>query len=227
MVRTGGRPAQVSLAAIVAAGRRVGMADLSLRVVATELGVSPTALYRHVQGRWELERAVGESLLEDLTLVDDPALGTQQVLLSLAEQLLEHVLAHPGLASYVQTLFPRGEAGRRLLGEGAAPLVRRGYRPDTAVVVVSAVATLAIGYAAALDERRRAEGLREHQEDTTERLLADDRIGPVVSGLPDVDDAEYVRLWLNAAIRGIVLSAPPDLSAPELLARMRADLAGA
>lgn len=36
--------------------------------MAGRLGVTPTALYRHVANRWELERLVGESMLADLRL---------------------------------------------------------------------------------------------------------------------------------------------------------------
>ena len=47
-------------------GRDLGMRRLSINGVAARLGVSATALYRHVEGRWELERLVGESLLAEL-----------------------------------------------------------------------------------------------------------------------------------------------------------------
>ncbi|GAA1138275.1 TetR family transcriptional regulator [Ornithinicoccus hortensis] len=64
--RVGGRPPRIDRADIVRAGRALGMAGLSVKAVAAELGVSATALYRHVDGRWGLERLVGESLLSDL-----------------------------------------------------------------------------------------------------------------------------------------------------------------
>lgn len=213
----------MSLADIVVAGRRIGLAGLTMRAVATELGVTTTALYRHVNGRWELERVVGESLLADLTLRDNPALDAHDFLTSVADQLFAHVLRHSGLARYVEVLFPRGEAGHRLLRQGADGLIRRGYQPDTAVVVVTAAATLTLGYASALDERRRAEGLAD-QRDVTLQHLQEQGLGDLLAGLPTVSDEEYVRLWLHAALRGVLIAAPPELSAPELLTRMRDEL---
>lgn len=141
----GGRPPRIDRADIVRAGRALGMAGLSVKAVAAELGVSATALYRHVDGRWGLERLVGESLLTDLELTDDPQHTVAQHLLSVGLELRSFLLDHPGLAVYLQTLFPRGEGGRRLLAGQAEALGRRGYSPDAAIVLSSAVASVAIG----------------------------------------------------------------------------------
>ncbi|MFC7109128.1 TetR/AcrR family transcriptional regulator [Nonomuraea rubra] len=108
-MRIGGRPRQIETADIVRAGRELGLRDLSMNAVAARLGVSSTALYRHVDGRWELERLVGESILAGLDFHDDPAHGPVRHLLSFALELRGFILRHPGLAAYVQTLFPRGE----------------------------------------------------------------------------------------------------------------------
>ena len=47
-VRVGGRPRQIERADIIRAGRDVGLADLTMGAVASRLGVTTTALYRHV-----------------------------------------------------------------------------------------------------------------------------------------------------------------------------------
>ncbi|MGO2096528.1 MAG: TetR/AcrR family transcriptional regulator [Candidatus Microbacterium stercoravium] len=199
---------------IVRAGREIGLRDLTMNAVAARLGVSSTA---HVDGRWALERLVGESILAELDLRDEPADSTTRHLLSLALQLRAYILRHPGLAVYVQTLFPRGEGGRRLLAEGAASLERRGYSKDAAIVLCSAAASIAIGYAAAEDAQRgRADGLDVQRHSAMEDLLRDARLGPAHSALPSVDADEYVRMWLGAAIRGFVTAAPPGRSAAEI-----------
>jgi AcrR family transcriptional regulator len=228
MARIGGRPRQVETADIVRAGRELGLRNLSLNAVGARLGVSPTALYRHVDGRWGLERLVGESILADLELRDDPAHDPVAHLLSSAMQLRAFILRHPGLAVYVQTLFPRGEGGRRLLAAEAEALVRRGYGEDAAVVLVSAVASIAIGYAAAEEaQRERAEGLDEQRRGSLEEILADARLGRAHRTLPEIQADEYVRLWLGAAIRGFVDAAPPGRPVDEVLAALRAAVEGA
>ncbi|WP_210424467.1 TetR/AcrR family transcriptional regulator [Gephyromycinifex aptenodytis] len=222
----GGRPPQITSADIERAGRAIGLRRLSLNAVAQELGVTATALYRHVENRMGLERLVGESILAELELLDDPALDDKHHLLAQGLRLYEFTLAHPGLASYMQTLFPRGEGGRRLLADATRALHRRGYDPAVAMVLSSAVAILAIGYAAAADERRvRADVIEQELEVVTVDNLADEGIGQVLRVLPQVEDAEYVRLWLGAAINGFLQAAQPGQGVTDLLHLMRADVA--
>ncbi len=117
---------------IIRVGRELGMRRLSMNAVAAELGVSSTALYRAVDGRWGgLERMVGESLLSDLELHDDPDHDVEQHLLSFGLQLWDFIVRHPGgLGVYMQTLFPpRGDGGRLLMTHQTYALGRFGYAP--------------------------------------------------------------------------------------------------
>nr|WP_241489463.1 TetR/AcrR family transcriptional regulator [Leucobacter celer] len=194
-----------------------------MNAVADRLGVSATALYRHVDGRWGLENLIGESILADLRLDDDPEDDTVRHLLSAGLQLRSFVLAHPGLATYVQTLFPRGESGRVLVSGEVEALGRRGYAPDTAIVLVSAVASIAIGYAAAEDvQRERAEGRAEQERDALAAIIADARLGDAHRALPEVSADQYVRLWLGAAVRAFVEAAPPGRPLGEIMVALDA-----
>jgi AcrR family transcriptional regulator len=56
--RAGGRPPLIAVDDVVRAGRELGMRRLSINAVAARLGVSATALYRHVESRWALEGLV-------------------------------------------------------------------------------------------------------------------------------------------------------------------------
>ena len=132
--RQGGRPPVIALEDVVRAGRDLGMRRLSVNAVAAQLGVSATALYRHVESRWELERLVGESLLAELELRDEPGADVETHLLSFGLQLWDFAVEHPGLASYLLVLFPRGEAGAQLLASEVGTLSRRGFSPDAAMV---------------------------------------------------------------------------------------------
>ncbi|MFT4216556.1 MAG: hypothetical protein QM619_05135 [Micropruina sp.] len=220
--RIGGRPRQIDTADIVRAGRELGLHRLSLNAVAARLDVTATALYRHVDGRWGLERLVGESLLGDLVLIDDPAHDTLRHLLSFGLQLRAFILDRHGLAGYLQTLFPRGASGRRLLAAELAALVRRGYAEDAAIVLSGAVASMAIGYAAAEEAQRdRADGLDDQRDDAVAGLRADRRLAAVHADLPAVDSDEYVRLMLTAAIGGLLAAAPPGRPVRQIIADLR------
>lgn len=224
LAHVGGRPRQIEATDIVRVGRDLGMRDLSLSAVAAALGVSTTALYRHVDGRWGLERLVGESLLADLHLVDDPDHDTPRHLVSFGLQLHGFAVRHPGLAAYLQTLFPRGSGGEQLLRDEVAALRRRGYTADTALVLCGAVASLSIGLAAAADaQREHAEGLGEQQQQVLTRLLGHAELGDPHRALPEVVHTDYVRLVLTAAIRGLVDAAPPGRPVPAIVAALSAD----
>ncbi len=223
MARTGGRPRRIQESDIVGIGRELGLRALSMNAVADRLDVSTTALYRHVDGRWGLERLVGESLVGDFRLTDDSALPAARYLISFGMQLRGQVFARPGLGAYLQTLFPRGEAGRALLADAAAALERRGYARDAAIVLCSAVASIAIGYAAAEDlQRERADGLDEVRREATDEILADARIGSAHARIPAVDSEQYLRMLLAAAIGGFISAAPPGRPTAEVLAELAA-----
>lgn len=145
-------------ASIIAAGRELGMARLSVAAVAARLGVSAAALYRHVQNRWHLESLVGESLLADLTLDGGPGDGrdVESRLLWFALTLHDFATDRPGLAGYALTLFPRGEAGLRLMETEASALRRCGLTEEAALVVSNAVATVTFSLVAAEERRRDA-----------------------------------------------------------------------
>lgn len=223
MPRIGGRPRRIETDDIVRVGRELGLRQLSLNAVADRLGVSSAALYRHVDGRWGLERLVGESILADVQLVDDPADDAAAHLVSFGLQLRAALLGSPGLSAYVQTLFPRGGSGRRLLLTEVAALGRRGYSPDAAIVLSSAVASMAIGYAAAEDlQRQHAEDWSAQERRAADELRTDPLLGEAHRLLPAFDADEYVRRWLGAAVRGFVEAAPPGRSAQEIWAALDA-----
>ncbi|OBI83459.1 TetR family transcriptional regulator [Mycobacterium asiaticum] len=222
--RTGGRPALIALEDVLRVGRELGMARLSINGVAGRLGVSATALYRHVESRWALERLVGESLLAELELADDPADNLEQHLLSFGLQLWSFTVEHPGLASYMQVLFPRGDTGMGLLIAEVDALNRRGYAKDAAIVLASAVATLAISLAAREENNasttggEQADRFAQERDAANRRLAGDERLGTAHLGLPELSSSQYVRLLLAASIRGLVREIPPGRPIMEVVA---------
>ncbi|WP_344861852.1 hypothetical protein [Amycolatopsis ultiminotia] len=72
-----------------------------MNAVAVRLAYRPRLCIDMSMGGGGLERLVGESILADLVLVDDPVHDTVQHLLSVGPQLQSFVLRHPGLAVYL------------------------------------------------------------------------------------------------------------------------------
>ena len=208
---------------IIRVGRSLGMRRLSMNAVAAELGVSSTALYRAVDGRWGLERLVGESLLGDLKLHDDPDHDIEQHLLSFGLQMWHFIVRHPGLGVYMQTLFPRGEAGRLLMAHQIEALSKRGYSPDVAIALSSVIAGVSINYAVAEDsQREHAEELDVQRQEITEQLKTDEDLAEAHRDLPSVEHTQFVRLVLAAMVRGVVSVAPPGRPLDQVMAELAA-----
>ena len=156
------------------------------------------------------------------------AVASLQHLLSFALQLQDFCAEHPGLASYLQVLFPRGYAGRQLVAAELEALSRRGYSGDAAVLLASAVATLVISLAAREENNAGATG-GEHasefdaQRDAVDdRMTADPQLGAAHIGATQVSNAEFVRLLLAASIRGLVAEIPPGRPIGEVVAVLSA-----
>jgi AcrR family transcriptional regulator len=222
--RVGGRPPLIAVGDIIAAGRELGMRRLSVNAVATRLGVSATALYRHIDGRWELERLVGESLLAELRLDDDSADSIEEHLLAFGMTLHRFALAHPGLAGYMQLLFPRGESGARLLSDEVSILRRRGYTAEAAALLSSSVALVAVGVAAQHEIKTEAshsdDGYDRERDAAAQRLAADAELGPVHTAGMQLTGEQYLELLLNAVIRGLLTAAAPGRSIDDIVAEL-------
>lgn len=130
-MRAPGQRAGLDRAAVVAAARAVldDSRALSMRAVATRLGVAPNALYSHVDGREGLLDAVLDDLLGALPLPApdaDPWSGLTEIMTETHELLL----AHPGLVPhFVERQGARGANAQRL-GEAMRELLARGGVDD-------------------------------------------------------------------------------------------------
>ncbi|MCM2389908.1 TetR/AcrR family transcriptional regulator [Streptomyces albipurpureus] len=218
-----GRPPRISLTDIERVGRETGLAELTLQGVASRLGVASAALYRYVDGKAGLDRLVGESMLNELSIPNPPE-DTAAHLLRFAVALREFVLDRPGMARYLQELFPRGAAGADVLAREITALVERGHSPDVAVVICSSVAGFAIAQAAA-QERQTAYLTGGRDDRRMERQLAESRallategvLAQAHANLPDISLTDYFRLVVTAYIRGLTDAAPPGRPLAEVM----------
>jgi len=211
--RAVGRPPRISLSDIERVGVEIGLADLTVQRVAGALGVTSTALYRHIDSKFGLENVVGERILADLHLVDSSEHDTAEHLLSFAEQLREFLLANPGLSAYVQVLFPRGRSGAALLEAEIEALVRRGYTPRAANLVCTTVALLAIALTSAEENRRNRAAMVpgfEHQQQAAEALFETETLAEAHREFPNMETEDYFRYVISSCLHGIL----PSTGAP-------------
>ncbi len=138
------REAIVTAAATVAA--RDGFERLSMRTVARELGVSPMALYRHVDGKEDLLDGLVEQLLGELALPDE-SLPWQQRLRLLAGEM--RALAHrqPGLFELLLRRRAVGAGALRAREATHRALIDAGLDADTAASRERLLSTVVMGFA--------------------------------------------------------------------------------
>ena len=155
------RPATLTVQAITAAalelGDRDGVAAMSMRRIAAELGCDPMALYRHFPDRAALLDAVADRALADVVLPSD---GEWDVRLTgIFTAIRAAALRHPGIAGHIASRPPRGEHAQPIFLTIASALADAGLSPVDCVRVTQTLiaylsAAIAMGaQAGAPDER--------------------------------------------------------------------------
>ncbi|GGY03550.1 TetR/AcrR family transcriptional regulator [Paludibacterium paludis] len=99
-----GRPRTISRERIADAGIGIGLPNITFIGVAAALGVSHTALYKHVPGLEELKCLVAEEIFHRWQIPrarHDGRGELKDYLIGFAESVREFVKAHPGLTPYV------------------------------------------------------------------------------------------------------------------------------
>jgi len=78
-----------------------GVGALTMRRLATRLGCSPMALYRHVATKQDLIRAIGEHYLADIELPDTDGMGWDEAIIAVTSALHHAVLERAPLVEIV------------------------------------------------------------------------------------------------------------------------------
>jgi AcrR family transcriptional regulator len=159
-------------------GDAEGLEAVSIRRLATELGVTPMALYRHVKDKQDLINAMYEALLEgfDLKTGIRPSIKwTNQLRLSLMNVLALH--ARPVALPLAIAYSGAGSPGIwRLYEDALGILLRAGFTRREAVLLNRMLSTLVAGYLAVFRQAPPA--------DADELLLARKRFELVLLSLP-------------------------------------------
>ncbi|GGL65144.1 TetR family transcriptional regulator [Streptomyces fumigatiscleroticus] len=133
-------------AAALAVIDREGLAGLSMRAVAKELGASTMALYRYVQDREELEGLVVDRVLGAMdTEPPDPAAPWQERVEVLVRRMRDAVSAHPSVAPLTVTHRHRSPVGLRWAETVLAVLTEAGIDGERRVVALRGLLGYVIG----------------------------------------------------------------------------------
>jgi AcrR family transcriptional regulator len=164
--------------AIISAG---GAAALSMRALATRLGVVPAALYRHVTSKEQLYDLVLDRVLAEVGCQADPALPWTGQVAALAHRLRAVLEDHPGIAALLQTRDPISPASLALAEAFLAPLRAAGLPGRQAALAFRLIYDYTLGFA--LSDRtsasRRAAPPGRHHQSRAARLPALPARGPV------------------------------------------------
>src|SRR3954452_18572912 len=235
--RPAGRPARrrsapdggLGAAAIVAAGIAVadaeGLAALSMRRVAAELGAAPMSLYRHVRDKDELLLKMMDAAIAEVALPEPPADWRKGLELA-ARALWAGFRRHPWLPAALSLTRPQLLPGALAYSEWVlGVLTRAGWDPTTTFVTHLTVFTFVRGLAMNLEleaEAEAASGLTDDewmrsQEAALTALVADGRHPTCARVLSDMDfdmdlDAlfEFALQRLLAGIAAVPARGEPD-----------------
>jgi AcrR family transcriptional regulator len=106
-----------------------GVDALSMRALATRLGVVPGALYRHVRNKEQLHDLVLDGALAEVDCQLDHALPWTEQVKALAHRLRAVLEDHPGVAGLLKTRDPLGPHSLALAEAFLTPL-RAAGRPE-------------------------------------------------------------------------------------------------
>ncbi|KYF52630.1 transcriptional regulator [Sorangium cellulosum] len=143
------RPRSLSHPGIAAAALAVidreGLAALSMRAVASELGMSTMALYRYVNDREQLERLVVDLVLSAVD-VDVPARGSwSERVTILVERMRDAIRAHPSVVPLTLAHRHSSEGVRRFGEALLAVLTEAGFAGAQRVIAFRSLLSYVIG----------------------------------------------------------------------------------
>jgi AcrR family transcriptional regulator len=124
-----------------------GANALTMRRLATRLGVVPGALYNHVRNKQQLHDLVLDGVLAEVDLDLDPALGWTEQLKVLAHRLRRVLEAHPGVAGILKTRDPLGPPSLALAEAFLSPLQTAGFGDREAGLAFFLLLDYTIGFA--------------------------------------------------------------------------------
>jgi AcrR family transcriptional regulator len=192
-----------------------GVDALSMRALATRLGVVPGALYRHVRNKEQLHDLVLDGVLVEVdTRIEKLAPWTEQIRV-LTHRLRAVLEEHPGIAGLLKTRDPLGPHSLALAEAFLAPLHEAGLPPQQAGLAYSLIYGYTLGFAVegptSVNEQRVCDAATRAQLHDFIRALPSDRF-PTLVALGEhvwVDNRdERFSTGLDTILRGLETTRP-------------------
>ncbi|MEU8251941.1 TetR family transcriptional regulator [Nonomuraea sp. NPDC048916] len=194
-----------------------GLPAVTVRRLAAELGVTPTALYWHVKNKNELFSALADHLLTALVADMDPSRPWHQRLRAMITTLVEQTRAHPYLSTLLPTIDKSAAEGyQRVTDTALGLLTEAGFtlqQADHVATYLLLGATTMVSCqpgGVGGDEKETAELRRQHRLDL-ERLppgryphLA--AFATTLSTPPDID--AYYSFGIDLLLSAVKTTAP-------------------
>lgn len=147
VARRVGRPPRISRDDIARAAHDIGLADLTLKSVADELGVSIAGLYHHIDGKDDLLRLAAEYSATRAELPTDHNQHWAVWLVEWAFYNRDAFLDQPGLLKHYVDGAVNAEAVADNIDAILAVLVRQGFSTRDALHAYWTVSSAAVGWA--------------------------------------------------------------------------------
>jgi len=163
-----------------------GVEALTMRRLATRLGVVPGALYRHVRNKEQLQDLVLDGVLAEVDCGVDPSLPWTERIKLLAHRLRAVLEDHPGVAGLLKTRDPMGPHSLALAEAFLAPLHAAGLPDREAGLAFFLVVDYTTGFAVAsartsVNEQRVRDAATRNQLHEFFRTLPADRFPTLVA----------------------------------------------
>ena len=194
-----------------------GLAAVTLRRLAQELGVTPMALYWHVSDKDDLLAAMGDRLFRGLPPDTDPALAWQEQLRDLVLALTTALRSHPNVAALAAPRALQNDEGRCLTEAALALLHTAGFPVAQAAEIARHMLRTAISLVIEQAPNEPSHDPAQRGEDAQLKRLALRGLPPerfprlveAADALADCADEDgYYRFGVDLLLAGVTMHAP-------------------
>lgn len=197
-------------------GRAIAVADdegleaLTIRRLATDLGVTPMALYWHFQDKERLLDGVAERVLSEVDLpADDGSVAWPARLRGVLDALLEVLVAHPAVVEVVKTRIMLSEPGQELTERALSLLREAGFSAERSAQLAHYMLTFMVGLVSGLpglavgvDDEAHEQRLR--MKWATLQALPPKRFPRVIEAAGPLTDCGDAQAWFSRGLDMLV-----------------------
>jgi TetR/AcrR family transcriptional regulator, tetracycline repressor protein len=206
---------QVVVARALALADAEGLDALTIRRLATELGVTPMALYWHFRNKEELLAALGDQVWRELDTDIDRAAPWHVQMRGLLESLLSVLRSHPCASQLILEGEKQSDAALVAIETSLDVLRRGGFDNEQAAEIArnalwtGLMLVMSEGFKPGLSEAERLEDQRQHRVRLA--LLPPDRFPRLVDAAEQMSSCEpdtHYKLGVDLFIAGVRAIAP-------------------